>query len=65
MYNIPNSGLVVVAWVVVGVGLMCVGYGMYGFGVVQNFGCRLLWFGGGGYVGLGCDVGCVGRNLIV
>ena len=49
----------------VGMGLMCMGCGMCGFGVVQNFGCGLLWFGGGGCVGLGCDVGCVGRNLIV
>ena len=50
----------------VGMGLMCMGCGMCGFGMVQNFGCG-LWFGGGGCgcVGLGCDVGCVGQNVIV
>jgi len=54
-----------VAWVVVGVGLMCVNGGMCRFGVVRNFGCGLLWFDGCGCVGFGCDVGCVGRNVIV
>ena len=59
-----------VAWVVVGVGLMVMGLvgmgcGMYGFGVVWNFGCMLLWFGGGGCVGFGYDVGFVDRNVVV
>ena len=59
-----------VAWVVVGVGLMGmglvgVGCGMYGFGVVWNFGCGLLWFDGGGCVGFGYDVGFVDRNVVV
>ena len=55
-----GGGLVVVAWVMVGVGLMFMGCGMCGFGMIQNFVRGLLWFGGGGCVGFGCDVGCAG-----